>query len=86
MNTRELFIKIANAKRDTSIILLDDIDKINDDFKEYYCANKVEKLYECDTKLVYVKKGGFGFNYRYCSSCYDKWNKSKAENFSQKNK
>lgn len=52
--------------------LIDDVDEsLNTD--TYYCANIVEKLFECNNKLTYIKGGAFGFNYRYCASCYLKW-------------
>jgi hypothetical protein len=80
MSSVELFLKIAAkkaAEKNKSYILLDHIDKENDNYKEYYCANIEEKLFECDNKLIYVKGGGFGLNYRYCSACYNKWNNLK---------
>ena len=58
--------------------LLDDVNKMAM-IDEYYCANVVEKTYECSTKLVYKKNGGFGMNYRYCKECYAKWDKDKQK-------
>ena len=76
------YLKLMNLnknKMNTDIILLDHIDKENDNYKEYYCAYIVEKLFECENKLTYIKGGGFGLNYRYCASCYTKWNKLQNE-------
>ena len=50
---------------------LDDIDK--NTISEYYCANIHEKTFDCSNKLIYKPNGGFGLNYKYCSSCYRKW-------------
>ena len=82
MNTKTglaFFRKINN--KDTTIglpiglyKLIDDVD-ININFDTYYCANVVEKTFECSNKLTYRKGGGFGANYRYCSNCYTKWHK-----------
>ena len=58
---------------EVKIILIDDINTETDNYKEYYCANIKEKTFECSNKLRFVKGGGFGMNYRYCSSCYNKW-------------
>lgn len=58
-------------------LLLEDVK--HQDRSTYYCANIVEKRYECSNKLIFSKHGGFGFNYRYCSSCYDKWNLEQTE-------
>ena len=63
--------------------LLEDVEKslIVD---EYYCANSVEKLFgHCENTLTYAKNGGYGFNYRYCSSCYAKWNDKKLREQSE---
>jgi len=61
---------------ENKIVLLKDVDP-ESNFEEYYCANIVEKTFECSNKLLYIKNGGFGCNYNYCSSCYSKWNKLK---------
>ena len=58
--------------------MLDEVDK-NSSFEEYYCANIVEKLFECNNKLIYRKNGGYGLNYKYCSTCYSKWNNEKQK-------
>jgi len=74
-------IKVEQIKEKplTNIIkLLDDVDK-SLFFDEYYCANIVEKLYECNTKLIYKKNGGCGLNYKYCSKCYEKWFNDKSK-------
>ena len=55
-------------------LLLDDVSKLKIDGKMYYCANIVEKTFECSNSLFWSRGGGFGQNYRYCSSCYRKWN------------
>jgi hypothetical protein len=63
-------------------LLLDNIDLKNPDiiYKQYYCANVVEQRYgKCENQLLYKKGGGFGLNYRYCSSCYNKWWKEEKE-------
>ena len=62
----------------SNIILLEDLDKELNFKQIYYCANIKEKTFICSTRLTYVKRGGFGMNYRYCNSCYDKWNKLEA--------
>lgn len=59
-------------------ILIDNVDR-NRDLQQYYCANIVEKTFECSNILTYKKGGGYGLNYRYCSFCYDKWNKQEDE-------
>jgi len=46
-------------------------------YDEYYCANIIEKLFECNQILMYKKGGGYGFNYRYCSKCYKRWEEMK---------
>ena len=53
---------------------LDDINR-NESYTKYYCANINEKTFNCSNELTYIIEGGFGFNYRYCNSCYRKWNK-----------
>lgn len=53
---------------------------------EYYCANAVEKRYECKTLLVYNVNGGFGMNYRYCNNCYRLWDRDKDLNLKNKKK
>jgi hypothetical protein len=55
--------------------LVDDIDANNENYVTYYCANVVEKTFDCDATLTFKKGGGFGANYRYCSNCYAKWDK-----------
>lgn len=52
---------------------IDEVD-LNSIFEVYYCANAIEKLFKCESKLVYQKNGGFGMNYKYCANCYSKWN------------
>ena len=59
-------------------VLLENIDG-NSKLAEYYCANIKEKTFKCNKKLWYSKSGGFGMNYRYCSSCYAKWNALEKE-------
>jgi len=82
MNSVEIFRKIAEKEKlPDDIKLLDDIDTMKDDYKIYYCANIKEKLFECNNQLIYIKGGGFGMNYRYCQSCYSKWNDLKKNNF-----
>lgn len=80
MNSVELFRKIAEKQKASKVTLLDDIDKVNDNYKEYYCANVVEKTFECNNKLIYKIGGGYGMNYRYCSNCYHNWDLLKAKN------
>ena len=41
---------------------------------DYYCLNIYEKTFECQNQMKYIKYGGFGLNYKYCASCYTKWN------------
>jgi hypothetical protein len=79
MSASYLLFQKINSKKSivNEITLLDHIDMENDDYKEYYCANAVEKLFECNNILTYIKRGGFGLNYRYCASCYYKWNEMK---------
>ena len=56
------------------------LDQINTKVESiYYCANIIENTFPCSTKLFYNKKGSFGCNYRYCSSCYKKWDNLKEE-------
>jgi len=62
-----------------TITLLEDIPE-DAYIANYFCANVIEKRYECNTELVYKKNGGFGLNYRYCKKCYDKWNNDKKLN------
>ena len=56
-------------------ILLNDLDTMkltrNNETAVYYCANILNKT--CSTKLLFIPKGGSGCNYRYCASCYKKW-------------
>ena len=56
--------------------LIDDIDK-SKNTDEYYCANIVEDFFKCNQKLIYIKGGKFGYNYRYCADCYFNWNNKK---------
>lgn len=56
----------------------------NNAFDDYYCANIVEKRFDCSNKLIYKKSGGYGRNYRYCSTCYDKWDELKREQYNLK--
>ena len=60
------------------------LDDMTADSEEYYCANAVEKLFQCNRILLYTKRGGFGRNYRYCDNCYTLWwkmkDKEKKEN------
>jgi len=56
----------------SSIKTLDDM-TVESDFEEYYCANAIEKLFKCNSILLYTKRGRFGMNYRYCRRCYDLW-------------
>jgi hypothetical protein len=62
------------------IILLEDVKK-GVDFQVYQCANIEEKTFICSTELIYrlPKYAKFGSNYRYCSNCYNKWNKLEKE-------
>ena len=78
------FVKLNQNKTVLNACLLDNMRKLDDnieldDYSEYYCANAVEKLFECNNILTYIKRGGFGLNYRYCASCYQKWDKLKLE-------
>ena len=59
-------------------IIYDDLDTNSDsnDYQEYYCANIVEKLFDCENRLLYKKSSG---GYRYCSTCYDKWKQLKEK-------
>ena len=75
-----MLLNLANKNKQSQLPILDDIDK-SLDYATYYCANTREKLFECNTSLPYVKNGGCGFNYRYCSACYTKWNILNAEKF-----
>ena len=63
----------------TEIILLDHLDKSLEYDQKYYCANIIEGTFECSNQLTYVKGDRFGFNYRYCRSCYAKWNALEKE-------
>jgi hypothetical protein len=62
----------------TTFKTIDEVD-LNNRFEDYYCANANEKLFKCEKQLFYQKGGGFGMNYKYCSSCYSKWNKLTKE-------
>jgi len=81
MNTKSglaFFRKINNKDTTTGLPiglykLIDDVD-VNVNYDTYYCANVVEKTFNCDAKLTFKKGGGFGANYRYCANCYTKWN------------
>ena len=70
------FRKINGGTQDYK--LREHIDETIDNYVEYYCANIVEKRFNCSNQLTYVKSGGFGRNYKYCSDCYEKWNKLQA--------
>jgi hypothetical protein len=72
-----MFLKLNSKK--SSYKLLDNIDKENENYVTYYCANVVEDLFNCSNQLTYIKNGGFGVNYRYCSACYQKWNDLKRQ-------
>jgi len=56
-------------------VIYDDIDR-NSDYQAYYCANIVEKLFDCKTLLLFRRHRG---GYRYCSKCYDKWKQLKEK-------
>jgi hypothetical protein len=56
--------------------LFEDVLKCDIQGKAYYCANIVEKQFDCNNVIYYQKNRG---NYKYCLTCYDKWNRTEQK-------
>ena len=58
----------------SSIKTIDDIPINCKITTEYYCANIIERRFECSQRMLFVYPKTFSMNYKYCANCYYKWN------------